>query len=539
MFVFRWAIGAYGPCSSSCIGTQVRDVYCEQEQSDGRIIKVDDAVCIREAEDSKPLSTRPCGVECPDYSWSIRDYGDCSSQCGPGTQTREVYCIRETSGQGSSVVSNTECLRKGLAVPDTSRSCDPPNNCRYNLTKWSACSTSCDVGIQTRAAACFKLTNLGTRVVFLDECARDATLPTPITERTCYQPCPCDIPSWQVSFYSRCPVTCGGASTAFQTRTVYCSCSFNGRAAEVASDSRCAQLTKPSERRPCGQEACPCINHYWRTGSYGQCSLSCGEIGKRTRKVDCVCFLNGKRQLADPLRCDQESQPVSVIDCYPPKCPCANPRWDAGDYAPCSRECSGIQTRTVQCKCSNTTEILDDSVCHFNVEAEKPHTRRSCNDDCECKNYRYSISDWSYCSVSCGEGTQTRKVACYCARENVYEQVTDTATCESKIGEKFPISKRSCFTPCICRNLTYASSPWSRCQPDDCDGYQYRNTSCYCDDVLSDIRHCDFLYIRRPAEKQKCGNCPFVWVAEPWTEVRGNHIEISGIYNDHMYTMLV
>ena len=507
-------------------------MYCEREQNDGTVGRVPDAVCDRELFEIKPTETRTCGVECADYRWDYEFWGDCSSKCGPGQQTRTVTCIKETLTRGGKLsrrVALKECEDR-LPSPVTTQPCDPPNRCRYNITVWGTCSATCDVGTQIRTASCFKEKQANGQtqieVVSLDDCARDPTLSDPITERTCYQPCPCEIPRWVVGRYSECPVSCGGGYD--QTRSVYCQCTLRGRA-QVTSDSDCAGQDRPADRRPCGQAVCPCVGHHWVKGSYGDCSLTCGgfeQIGTRERKVECICYLNAERTVANETRCDQRSKPLTKIDCYPPVCPCPDPVWVTGPYDTCSKPCNGIQTRVVTCQCNHDNRTLDDGVCIRRVVDPKPPVVQRCDDDCVCRNYDYSISDWSYCSVSCGEGVQSRNVKCYCEKENVYEDVQDKTLCEDQTGRKYPDEERKCYIPCPC-NYQYVVGEWSDCDPNSCIGYRNRTVSCECDGYPADIRYCDYQHIRRPDERRKCNDCPYTWVPRTWSLVRHDDICIQ------------
>ena len=489
------------------------------------IMRVDDTICERDSFEIKPRETRTCGVECAEYRWNYETYGECSSKCGPGIQTREYSCIKDTRLRERRVPLS-ECISRGLPHPILTRSCDPPNNCRYDVTAWSPCSATCDVGIEMRTVSCFKEKQSNGQakieVVSLDDCARDFSLHKPVTERTCYRPCPCEIPRWEVGRYSDCPVSCGGGPTAYQQRYVYCQCTLRGRT-QVTSDSDCAGQEQPADRRDCGQDACPCVYHRWVKGSYGDCSRTCGEveqIGKKERKVECICYLNGVRTVANETKCDQRSKPRTAIDCYPPVCPCLDPHWVTGPYDVCSKACNGIQTRRVGCQCRSDNRRLDDSVCLRNLQSPKPSTARRCNDSCVCRDYHYTTSHWSYCSVSCGEGVQARNVKCTCERENIYEDVKNKTLCEEQIGIRYPDEERPCYIPCPC-HYEYDVSPWSQCIPDRCNGYKTRSVSCKCNSVKADIRHCDAQYLRKPGEWRQCKQCSFRWAR---SEVRHNTI---------------
>ena len=521
--LLSWATGPYSPCSSTCTGEQIRDVYCQQEQADGRTIIVADDVCERDDLRLKPQDTRTCGVEYRKYKWREGTYSDCSTLCGHGIQVREVLCVREIAGREERA-DDEDCINSGEPKPPISRSCDPINECYYNITEWSSCSTSCGLGVQTRTVTCIKRLPTGDQPVPLDECTRDPTLFEPTAEVQCFQECFCVLPRWQFGDWSPCPASCG-SSTATENRHVYCMC-FDSSPPRVIADSECSRSDKPDSSRNCGRGECPCVDHYWRRGPYDPCSPTCGDTGVKKRKVDCVCFKDGVRQIAYPNQCDQSSKPVDTKDCYPPSCPCVDPRWAEGPWGSCSKTCNGIQTRTVNCVCNNNT--VHDGYCIAQLPIPKPDDQRTClGETCPCIKHFYKVSSWTSCSLTCGEGVQTRRVACYCARENIYEKVEEKDVCEDAIAEPFPKSEQPCYTPCSCENLTYITGPWTPCTPDECYGYQNRSLSCYCDGIPTDIRNCDFKFLRRPPETRRCHHCPFIWQPGPWSTVRYTEVHVK------------
>ena len=90
----------------------------------------------------------------------------------------------------------------------------------------------------------------------------------------------------------------------------------------------------------------------------------------------------------------------------PPQ-PKANFSWVAGDFGDCSVNCNaGIKNREVTCHNDDTALTVADTKCDA---ASKPEISQACmGDSCAA----WAPYSWSECSSDCGDGTQTRFVAC-------------------------------------------------------------------------------------------------------------------------------
>lgn len=105
---------------------------------------------------------------------------------------------------------------------------------------WSACSTTCGGGVQTRTLSCFDMTS---NTTVADSYCTAAGLPQPVTTQACNTNA-CPTFSWWTSDWSVCSVTCG---TGVQTRTLVCK-DANGN--PVAS-SNCAAQPQPATLQAC------------------------------------------------------------------------------------------------------------------------------------------------------------------------------------------------------------------------------------------------------------------------------------------------
>jgi len=78
---------------------------------------------------------------------TVGEWGQCSSQCGTGKQTRSVKC---TAGDGT-------CSDLGMERPASERSCEDYNGCKdggYDVGPWGTCSAQCGEGTQSRNVTC-------------------------------------------------------------------------------------------------------------------------------------------------------------------------------------------------------------------------------------------------------------------------------------------------------------------------------------------------------------------------------------------------
>lgn len=90
--------------------------------------------------------------------WKTGQWGSCSNQCGPGTQTRKVIC---SAGEESF------CTGK---KPATAKACEEVLHCQYQVGLWSTCSNKCGKGTKTRSVECNGKQCLGDKPVAEEEC---------------------------------------------------------------------------------------------------------------------------------------------------------------------------------------------------------------------------------------------------------------------------------------------------------------------------------------------------------------------------------
>uniref|UniRef100_A0A3P9HHH2 Papilin b, proteoglycan-like sulfated glycoprotein n=1 Tax=Oryzias latipes TaxID=8090 RepID=A0A3P9HHH2_ORYLA len=118
-----------------------------------------------------------------------------------------------------------------------------------------------------------------------------------------------------------------------------------------------------------------------------------------------------------------------------------------GLYSECSASCNGgLQYRSVECVIEDPVHprVVDESYC-ITQHLHKPLSQKSCNmHSCGEHRAEYSVSSFSVCSVTCGEGQQTREVICVGPRG---EHLSDRA-CRGLVR---PASVQACRRPACCR----------------------------------------------------------------------------------------
>lgn len=365
------------------------------------------------------------------HSWNISSWTECSVPCGSGLQERTVTCIGV--GDETLAYGDEKCLNANNTDnprPETSRVCNTQRCVKYSWSSgpWSECSKPCGAGLNNRTVACVgddsqaypddKCTNAGDKPSSTQDCNTDA----------------CITYDWKFGEWSDCSVTCGGG---VKKRDVVCFGSNN----QNAADSFCNATTRPDNVQACNFDKCPVYD--WVVGDYSACSATCGG-GVKTRTV--VCKDDSGVVAASEDKCTK-TKPETEEKCNVQICVTFS--WTVGDWSACSLKCgSGTRSRLVQCKGSDDSLPSDTSVC----KEEKPASIESCN-TAACVAGHWEPTDWSKCSVTCGNGIQTRTIGC--------AGTDDDPQC-SLAGPQ-PASQQICqLDPCITFSWE-KSTEWTDC----------------------------------------------------------------------------
>ncbi|CAI5784843.1 disintegrin and metalloproteinase with thrombospondin motifs 3 [Podarcis lilfordi] len=145
----------------------------------------------------------------------------------------------------------------------------------------------------------------------------------------------------------------------------------------------------------------------WALKSWSQCSKPCGG-GFQDTKYGCRRKSDSKMVHRSFCEASKKPKPIRRM-CNLQEC--TQPFWVSEEWEHCTKTCgtSGYQIRTVRC-----IQPLHDGAnrsVHFKYcSGDRPESRRPCNrTPCPAQ---WKTWPWSPCSVTCGEGTESRQVLC-------------------------------------------------------------------------------------------------------------------------------
>ncbi|XP_057677390.1 A disintegrin and metalloproteinase with thrombospondin motifs 2-like [Corythoichthys intestinalis] len=149
------------------------------------------------------------------------------------------------------------------------------------------------------------------------------------------------------------------------------------------------------------------IFYEWALKQWSQCSKSCGG-GKQYTRFGCRRKADGV--MVQRTFCSNISKPRAItrscnVDI------CSPPRWMTGGWQACSASCgqSGWQRRWIGCQLVSVGGrrlSVNSDLC----QDRRPDAKRTCNRFLCPAVWR--AGPWTPCSVTCGNGTQARQVAC-------------------------------------------------------------------------------------------------------------------------------
>ncbi|CAG5866808.1 unnamed protein product [Menidia menidia] len=241
----------------------------------------------------------PNGRSREGYYWSYGSWSACSTECGSGYQSRLVFCTIDNEAY-------PDYLCSSLPRPQSNRTCNPhpcPQIHSWKTGEWNTCSVTCGGGSQVRNVQCVSHDASGSRVVEDAVCAAYSQAPPSL--QTCNMH---KCAEYRATGWSACSATCGLGE---QTREVTCV----GTGGMMLEESSCSTLLRPSVVQPCEMPACP-RQIRWHMGEWGLCSKSCGS-GTRERQVICS---DRERNLYPVSRCNTHPKPSTVERCNTQPC---------------------------------------------------------------------------------------------------------------------------------------------------------------------------------------------------------------------------
>ncbi|XP_077409655.1 papilin b, proteoglycan-like sulfated glycoprotein isoform X2 [Vanacampus margaritifer] len=174
--------------------------------------------------------------------------------------------------------------------------------------------------------------------------------------------------------------------------------------------------------------------------------------------------------------------------------------YKANAYGECSATCDGgMQYRTVECWLQDPANprVVDETLC-IEQHLQRPQCQQACNmHPCDAK---YSASIFSECSVTCGEGQQTREVICEGAGG---ERLADHA-CAALTR---PLSVQVCRRPACRIYATWHVTAYGLCTRSCGGGVRERQVGCFDSDLNPNpVVRCGIS--RRPVAVEECNAQP-------------------------------
>ncbi|XP_078333125.1 SCO-spondin-like isoform X2 [Crassostrea virginica] len=363
---------SWTPCSVTCgtgIETRTRNCSNPTPENGGQ-------ACSGQGIDTRQCNNTACTVDGHWSEWN--PWSTCSSNAGSGFKIRARTCNNPAPQNGGQ-----ECAGMSFSSESCSSTASTTvvNGGWSSWTSWGSCSVSCWNGIQTRSRSCSNPApaNGG------HSCSGDNVESKTCTAGICAVNG--DWTNW--SDWTPCDVTCG---TGLQTRRRNCS------NPEPAFGGKICPGYK-TEARNCQPRYCQ-IDGGWSSWAWSSCSTSCG-TGWKTRGRTCT----------DPLPLHGGSTCVgdshNVESCFLKNCP-VNGEWTSWNVVTgCSVTCgNGVKKRTRSC--SDPQPAYGGKPCPGN-DTDYIHCHPMfCSVDGEWSNWKA----WSTCSSTCGDSYKMRIRAC-------------------------------------------------------------------------------------------------------------------------------
>ena len=281
-----WQVGNWSECKCGVSERKYREVYCQDDRTGS---KLTGHICnehkMPKTEDScdkldcnvmfdprinqvprAPVETTTSTPRKTTFRWKVGPWKNCSKSCGGGFKGRAVTCFNTALNIPT---TDGQCSLYSWK-PKVRNTCNHQDCGKWLKGLWSACSVSCDKGIQGRLVSCVsKETGQ-----LLQDKACDP-LRKPGVERICPDNPEChhEVPqmsdveeslhsAWEKGVWSECSKTCG---EGVKQRMVIC---------RNRDKTDCDPWKRPVEQMPCNTDPCP----RWNFGEWGKVGVSSLDI---------------------------------------------------------------------------------------------------------------------------------------------------------------------------------------------------------------------------------------------------------------------
>ncbi|XP_018562061.1 papilin [Anoplophora glabripennis] len=341
----------------------------------------------------------------------------------------------------------------------------------WTFDEFTPCSKTCGGGYQFRNVTCAGRKTLDP--VDSKLCNEDNE---PEAKKKCNE-IPCEA-QWTPYPWGKCSAPCGEGG--LQTREISCQQISGNGYPVLVDDSECLKLhPKPPTQQKCNEGK---ICAQWYSEPWKPCDHLCGD-GKQSRKITCfVKHEDGKIEVLEDSECEViEPKPEEERKCNVR--PCEGVDWITSEWSGCDRIC-GLTNETRKVHCATASgQIYSDDLC----EAEqKPETVRKCETSNTTCQYLWYASQWSECSVQCGEGIQTRTIFCGVSTVDGVKKVENEKCDPSK---DFETIKKCVGEEEECEGEWF-SGPWGKCTKPCGGGERSKKVVCLKDNEVVDPSIC-------------------------------------------------
>ncbi|XP_062334155.1 thrombospondin type-1 domain-containing protein 4-like [Osmerus eperlanus] len=332
----------------------------------------------------------------------------------------------------------------------------------WTSTGHTPCTTTCGTG---RRQVLWRCTERKTQTTVASDLCGPSLPPLNHEEDCNTQPCPA---FWDLGEWSECSKRCG---PGVQHRQVHCrqvtNNNSNGTVTMVTVGTDLCEedvTAMPATSSPCQLKVCS----QWQLRSdWSPCSVPCG-VGQRSREVVCV---GGTGVVEQDQECNLALKPDHLHNCDMGACARS---WYTSLWSQrCSAECGkGKRTRASVCLVDHVTNLRLGG-----CEGERPQEVTSCDAGPCRQQMEWYAGPWGQCSAECGNGTQTRGVACL-LRDEGRLQAVDQSKC---FHLPQPISSQPCQLK-LC-GVQWYMTEWSACSRSCEGGYRVREVRCLADNM--------------------------------------------------------
>lgn len=415
--------------------------------------------CSEAALEKMVCVNKPCEVQRVWSQWS--EWISCSKSCGNGTQKRTRVCV----GDQNKTLSSQKCHGQHESVRPCFLLPCPVDGGWSSWSSWSTCIDPCTNGTRKRYRKCSNPTPKdGGKDCF----GLAQEIQSCFVEDIC-------VGIWSGwSDWTKCNVSC---SKGFRYRSRNCT------SKHASKNILCVGSSTDIEE--CNAGDCAVAGAWSEWSAWTSCSASCSN-GTKSRNRTCTSVEN-----------NCAGQRTETVPCFVRNCT-YDLQWSAwSKWSECRGTC-GYGKRTRTRNCTQDFVVVNSILCIGNATQVTPCKMTSCPVEVE-----YNLwSPWSKCSVSCGLGKQVRfrncsqntrtrgneickdpeqeARVCYtraCAKPLGWSAWSNWTACSVTCGNGIKVRSRICHNPTkrnVCRGQNLMVK---NCKAPDCDHLRSRQVS--------------------------------------------------------------